>query len=414
MVVDQALERVHHIAEIGASLRSDCSTVTERDLTSGLEEITAMRSWLAAWEAEFTTTLSQLSPWCDRQIADATRGSTRDVTTIRRRATTLGNVQPLADALSDGAVTTGHIDVVTRVSKQLDTDQERSRLFEKASQLTEVAEVSSVQGFHRRLKREAQRIQTDDGMDRLERQQRNTRLRTWVDNDGMWRFDGRFDPVTGMKLDNRLTAAVNTLFAEDTPPTCPTDPVNKQHHLRALALARLVCEPDTVSTKPGRPEFIAVINADQPNGRGEPVTDLGIPVDVPYRVLAELAATGDAEVKPIIIRNGIVIHAPGRLDLGRSTRLASPAQRRALRAMYPTCAIPGCEVPFRYTKAHHITWWRNGGETNFNNLLPVCSHHHTMIHDGGWQVQLNENRALTITLPDGNVLSTGPPGKAAA
>ncbi|PIE32504.1 MAG: HNH endonuclease [Ilumatobacter coccineus] len=409
MVVDRVLDEVQQISATLADEDAD-----RVQLTRGFVDITKVRSWLAAAEAEFATRMSRLSPTPEHDIADATRGSTRDVTTIRHRATTLGNVQPLADALSDGAVTTGHIDVVTRVSKQLDTDQERSRLFEKASQLTKVAEVSSVEAFHRRLKREAQRIQADDGMDRLERQQRNTRLRTWVDADGMWRFDGRFDPVTGVKLDNRLSAAVNTLFAESVPKTCPSDSVNKQHHLRALALARLVCEPDTVGSKPGRPEFIAVINADQPNGRGEPVTDLGIPVEVPYRVLAELAGDGDAEVKPIVIRNGLVIHAPGRLDLGRSTRLASPAQRRALRAMYPTCAIPGCEVPFRYTKAHHVTWWRNGGETNLNNLLPVCSHHHTMIHDGGWQIELDKHRALTITLPDGNVLSTGPPGKAAA
>ncbi len=71
-------------------------------------------------------------------------------------------------------------------------------------------------------------------------------------------------------------------------------------------------------------------------------------------------------------------------------------------------------MPYRYTKAHHVTWWRNGGETNLNNLLPVCTHHHTMIHDGGWHVELDKNRTLTITLPDGNVLSTGPPGRVAA
>ncbi len=82
--------------------------------------------------------------------------------------------------------------------------------------------------------------------------------------------------------------------------------------------------------------------------------------------------------------------------------------------MYSTCAVPGCEVPFSHTKAHHITWWRHGGTTDLNNLLPVCSQHHTKIHDGGWQVTMGEHREITIQLPDGNVLSTGPPGRRAA
>ncbi len=407
--LEQELERVRKIAAVAADLSVD----THR-LNSALRDITSHMSWLFAAQADIAGELGGRSPLGDTQIAESARSSSRDVNALRQRATTMTKVAPLADALRDGTVTAGHLDVVTRVSKQLNTDQERDRLFQKAGELTELAETSTVSEFTRRLKREANQIQADDGMERLERQQRRTRLRTWVDSEGMWCFDGRFDPVTGVKLDNRLRAAVNTLFSESTPDTCPTDPMLKQAHLRALALSRLVCEPDTVGSKPGRPEYVVVINTDQSNGRGEPMTDLGLPVEVPYRVLTELAATGDAEVKPVVVRNGVVVHAPGQLDLGRSTRLASPAQRRALRAIYPTCAIPGCEVPFGYTKAHHITWWRNGGETDLNNLLPVCTHHHTLIHDHGWQVELSENRTLTITLPDGNVLSTGPPGKAAA
>ena len=38
----------------------------------------------------------------------------------------------------------------------------------------------------------------------------------------------------------QIKSAVEALFAEQTPRSCPTDPVEKQAHLRALALARLV------------------------------------------------------------------------------------------------------------------------------------------------------------------------------
>ena len=34
-------------------------------------------------------------------------------------------------------------------------------------------------------------------------------------------------------------------------------------------------------------------------------------------------------------------------------------------------------------KLHHITWWRHGGRTDLDNLLPVCSRCHTKIHQDG-------------------------------
>ena len=227
----------------------------------------------------------------------------------------------------------------------------------------------------------------------------------------MWNISGRFDPVAGVKLSAKLDAAVNALFAEQTPDTCPSDPIEKQRHLAGLALAALIDGSGT-GARSGRPEFIAVVDTSHSDGAGGPVVDWGIPVEVPHRVLADLMH--DGVVHTVIVRNGVVLHAPGNLDLGRSTRLASPAQRRALRALYATCAIPGCSVRYDRCKLHHIIWWRNGGRTDLANLLPVCPRHHTKIHDGGWDIELGPNRQLTIRFPDGTIHNTGPPKRAAA
>ena len=136
-----------------------------------------------------------------------------------------------------------------------------------------------------------------------------------------------------------MVVALRHLFAEATPTTCPTDPVEKQRHLAALALARMITAeagetPNGV--RPGRPEYVVVVDASQPDGAGGPTVDWGIPVEIPDRVLAEMC--DDADVHAVVVRNGIVLHAPGELDLGRTTRLANRAQRRALRAMYSTCS----------------------------------------------------------------------------
>jgi hypothetical protein len=139
------------------------------------------------------------------------------------------------------------------------------------------------------------------------------------------------------------------------------------------------------------------------------VCEFAIPVEIPARVLATLA--GDADVSAVVVRNGVVLYAPGELNLGRSTRLANRAQRRALRGLYRSCAIPGCGVAYDRCKLHHIIWWRNGGHTDLNNLIPVCSVHHGRIHNDGWVIELGPNRELTLRLPDGTIHTTGPPGR---
>jgi predicted restriction endonuclease len=100
--------------------------------------------------------------------------------------------------------------------------------------------------------------------------------------------------------------------------------------------------------------------------------------------------------------------------MGRATWVANRAQRRALRGLYSTCAIPGCAVHYDRCKMHHLIWWENGGLTDLDNLFPLCVHHHHKIHDAGWKLARGPNRELTLTLPDGTIHTTGPPRRRAA
>jgi hypothetical protein len=241
-------------------------------------------------------------------------------------------------------------------------------------------------------------------MSRLQRQRRATRLHTWIDDDGMWCLRGQFDPETGLTLHGRLRNIVTALFADHTPPDCPMYPLERQAFLRAHALVALT---EGHGTGNGTPEIVAVLDLTHPQPDGPPTVDWGLPVELPAEVLHRLFDTAD--VHPIVVRGGIVLHAPGRLNLGRTTRLANRAQRRALRALYPTCAIPGCDTRYDLCKLHHIIWWDHGGATDLDNLLPVCVRHHHAIHDNGWLLELDERRRLTIRYPDGTTQTTGPP-----
>ena len=406
MDVSSVVEQVQQVAAVRAN-----PTAGRESLATAMRGVGRLEAWLASTKAALTSALSAQVSFPEQTIADCTRGTTRDAINDTARADTLAAAPSLADALEAAAITAGHVDAVTTATKPLDADQ-RSELFDRLDHgLLDIAAVATIEQWRQRLAREVNNIRRDDGIDRLQRQQRATSLRTWTDAEGMWCLSGRFDPVTGVKLAAKLDMAANALFAEQTPNTCPTDPIDKQRHLAALALAAMI-DGTGLGGRPGRPEYVVVVDTSHSDGADGPTVDWGIPVEVPHRVLAELIGQGD--VHTVAVRNGVILHAPGELDLGRTTRLANPAQRRALRALYATCAIPGCSVRYSRCKLHHIVWWRHGGRTDLHNLLPVCTHHHTKIHHAGWNITLDAHRQLTIQFPDATIHNTGPPNRRAA
>jgi hypothetical protein len=69
------------------------------------------------------------------------------------------------------------------------------------------------------------------------------------------------------------------------------------------------------------------------------------------------------------------------LDLGRSTRLFTAAQRKALLVRDRECRAEGCDIPGTWTQAHHWIPWAEHGPTDLANAVLLCSHHHHRAHD---------------------------------
>lgn len=76
------------------------------------------------------------------------------------------------------------------------------------------------------------------------------------------------------------------------------------------------------------------------------------------------------------------------LDLGRTRRTASPAQRAALAARDGGCAHPGCAKTPSWCSAHHVIHWVDGGPTDLDNLVFLCLQHHIMVHQSGWTIMM--------------------------
>jgi len=110
----------------------------------------------------------------------------------------------------------------------------------------------------------------------------------------------------------------------------------------------------------------------------------------------------DAEIYPVVLSGTGEV-----LDQGRSIRTANRQQRRALRAQHRTCAFPACSVGYDHCRIHHITWWRNLGNTDIDNLIPLCERHHHLVHEGGWGLSMTPDRTATWTRPDGHTHHTG-------
>jgi hypothetical protein len=138
------------------------------------------------------------------------------------------------------------------------------------------------------------------------------------------------------------------------------------------------------------------------------IIDFGLPIDLPIETIRRMAC--DADITPIIVgADGVHLH------LGNTARLANRQQRRALRAMYRGCAVPGCAVAWDHIIIHHLTYFtRDRGPTDIENLLPLCTKHHHHAHEDGWQYSLAADRTLTITLPDGTTQCHDPPKTLAA
>ena len=404
MKVSEVQELVGRVAAVDAG----CADWTV--LQAAVGELRRLKSWVDGREVMLARMVAEVSSFPEKSLAEAGRTSLRHGEQILHRAETVQLVPEFEASLDAGRVSGAHVDVLGRVLRELEPAT-RQLLVDVAGSLVLVAENVTADEFARTVRAEARRLEADsDGLDRLERQRRAVRFNSWIDRDtGMGRWSATWDPETMVRLENRLDAKVQALFHDTQPANCPTDLLEKQSFLRAHALLALL---NGNGARLGRPEIVVVVDHTHPHPDGRPVIDWGLPVELPDRVLADLAK--NANTFTVVIRNGVVIDAPGELNLGRTTRVANRAQRRALGALYATCAIPGCHVRYSRTKLHHVIWWRHDGRTDLCNLLPMCERHHQNVHKDGWILTLTPDRTLTIQLPDGQIMTTGPPKRNAA
>jgi hypothetical protein len=97
------------------------------------------------------------------------------------------------------------------------------------------------------------------------------------------------------------------------------------------------------------------------------------------------------------------------LAYGRSRRLFSAAQLKALRLRDRCCQTPGCQRT-RFLHAHHVVFWSRGGLTDLDNAVLLCSGCHRAVHLGRLTVTaLGGQRFRFVEAVTGRVLEDSPP-----
>ena len=93
------------------------------------------------------------------------------------------------------------------------------------------------------------------------------------------------------------------------------------------------------------------------------------------------------------------------IDVGRLTRtIPTPLRRSVLARDKHRCTYPGCHARDGI-HVHHLRHWAKLGATDLDNLITLCWRHHRLVHDGGWNLHLDEETRRPIwTAPDGRRL----------
>ena len=224
---------------------------------------------------------------------------------------------------------------------------------------------------------------------------------SWED-DGSLRLEARLPADDGALVLNGLRAAETTRCEE----LATTEPMLASPAGAARADALVALARAAIGASPPGPAAAdrceLVVHVDAQTLGSDEVGDRCHIADGPALAPETVRRLGcDAAVVGIVERDG------QPLSVGRRTRTIPPALRRALRSRDGGCRFPGCTHE-RFLHGHHIRHWARGGPTALENLVQLCSYHHRLVHEGGFQVESSGRGSVLFRRPDGRVVAPAP------
>lgn len=307
-----------------------------------------------------------------------------------------GQMPGFEEALAAGEVTGAHLDSLANHSKQL-TVEEQADLAEQVDHLVAAASSQPAALFDRNVRNLVAGIQSrrrpGSDADELDRQRRESSVKRWTDRStGMKHTMLSLDPVRDASMWAIVDAELRRMCRDES---------NKQRPYSQLQVEAFVAAVTGSGSSGGNdrvPEIVVHVDAESlchdrhVDTLCETVDGVALPVSTVQRMCCEA------------VLQAVIVRPDGTVDrICAERRTAGRDQRRMLAAMYSTCAHPHCEVGFSHCRIHHVVWWTNGGKTVLANLLPLCETHHHLVHEGGWQLEIDADRTVTWINPAGAI-----------
>ncbi len=278
-----------------------------------------------------------------------------------------------AKLLASGDVTSAHVDVIARAARH------REACFDEHEEtLLDAARTLPVQEFRAVARR--WRVLADDVAADAEAAKSFERhhLHCSPTFHGTVRIDGELDPEGGAIVLAALDARMDP------------DSSRPAAQRRAEALVRLA------SGDARNINVDVIIDAESLAGQ--------VPADL-TDARSDLERVGPVAPSTVhrLACNGlvgrIVKHSNEILDVGRRQRLATPAQRRAVRSRDGRCVLQDCDAPPEWCDVHHLQGWTDNGPTDLDNLALLCRRHDVACHEGRWRLQRRTDGTIEAIPP---------------
>ena len=274
----------------------------------------------------------------------------------------LAKASETAEALQAGEIPADHAKLIARAASEGSVDE---------TALVEAAKTEDFGQFTRTVRDHQSEQASDGGRSLRDRQlQKRTFGIRKSPHDGMYDLYGRFDPEAGNRIEAALAAQERRIRAQQDGAAETTF-----GQRMADALEHLVCaEPE--NRRPQGAKLILTADWDQIN---QQMADARLLDGTTLTKAEALRLACDADLLPSVFDTKFQT-----LDVGRKIRSATDAQRAALIIRDKHCI--GCGKSAVWCEAHHIISWQQGGPTELDNLVLVCTACHHDIHDRNWAV----------------------------
>jgi hypothetical protein len=220
--------------------------------------------------------------------------------------------------------------------------------------------------------------------------------------DGMVKLDASLNAEAGAIVKNELHRLAEQMYQAEAADGFHTSPAQRT----AAALVEMAKRSAAAEAgRTGRvlPSMLALTPIEVLKDEAKPGMEAGIVGSGKITAATARRLACNAKISRVITGPDGEI-----LDLGRTARLFSPAQRLAMIVRDGGCAFPTCTAPPAWCECHHLHDWIKGGLTNLDDGAMYCDRHHHLLHDAKFTAQRRVDGTLEHRRPDGTIIPAGP------